>query len=190
MLLVAYAGTRLTLWLRGQVRVRMLPKTTAQSDRVPVEVPQHLTPALSSVFETADHARLALVHHLDAIERVMVTDPDAALGGIRDRRYREALMDAWRELQSLLRRVDSLDDEAAATLEDRGATMDRLRQIMATLREPWRRAARARALEPFPIHEVRRCRDTLADAIQEVRLLERRLERDEIHPYRGMGLAS
>lgn len=189
MLLVAYAGTRLTLWIRGQVRVRLLPMTCSQSDRTPVDVPQHLTPGLSSVFETADHARLALVTHIDAIERVMLTDPDAALGGIRDRRYRESLMQAWLELQAMLRRLDALDEETIASLEDRGVNVARLGQLVASLRAPWRRAAKARALDPFPIQEVARCRDTLLDAMGELRQLERRLERDEIHPYRGMGLA-
>ena len=187
MLLVIYGGVRLVLRVRGQFRyvrwARELPPL--RSVRA---LPEHLTGEVTTVFESGETMSVALERAVRSLDEIVITDPDSALGSIRDKRYRRTVLEAWRDLQAWLAAWDATSEREQLRAVDLGVTPDELRDIAEQLRPSWRRAYRARALEPFTLAEVERVRQLLLCAVESANRSNDRLASLELDPYRGAHL--
>lgn len=184
-LLVCYATVRLVLWVRGQLRW-MAIRTTLPAPPTEVEAPAHLSPGLAELFLASRQLRVDLIHARRALAAVRVTDPDAPLGQIRDRRYRRAVMESWTQIHAWLRIYAEAREGPGnrAILEDRRIDEQRVAALIEGLRGQWREVARARALDPFSLAELERAAQTLEAVGEELEVIEDGLSRSGDHPYR------
>lgn len=182
-LLVCYASVRLVLWARGQWRWlglrKGLPTPPAE-----VDPPEHLSIGLARLFASCRRLRIALTHTRRTLALVATTDPDVALGQVRDARYRRALMESWTHLRAWLREAEALDTRDLAALDEVGLGTRNLAALTEGLRTRWRAASRSRALDTFPLDDLAMVRATLERAELELVELETGLARQADDPYR------
>lgn len=181
--LLGYLSLRLALWLRGQVRVRLL------SDRLPAwpragSRPRDVSPGLGELLERSFAGRVALVESMRTIAVVLITDPDAPLGYVRDFRYRMAVSRAWTTACAWWRQFEGLVEDDRARLEVAGYTGRGFADLQACLLRTVRTTVRARALEPFAVDEVAETQARLTAMVEELERLEAALGRSAEDPYR------
>lgn len=191
--LTAYGLVRAVLWLRGQIRYQMV-KDEMPAVGVPRPVPEHLPPSLAAYFAATDTLRVHLADDLRNISIVMVTDPDAPIGQVRDGRFRWAVLDAWMRIREWRKAVAAPTDEAfeRVLLQEQyadhglgGAPVDRCAE---RIRKVWWQAVRARQLDPFTMDDVRSVRGALSRLVSELEQQQDRLAQTDAHPYRGSTL--
>ncbi|MFV8749120.1 hypothetical protein ACNOYE_01070 [Nannocystaceae bacterium ST9] len=182
-LLLCYATVRLALWMRGQWRwlsVRDgLPVPPAE-----IEAPEHLSPGLALLFSRSRRLRIDLTQARRMLATVEATDPDAALGQVRDARYRRALMESWTRLRAWVRESEALGEADRQALADLGLTTRTIAELIEGLHDRWRAVSRARALDVFPLADLQAVRASLDRAELELVAIEDALARVPDHPYR------
>lgn len=181
--MLGYGSLRLALWLRGQVRFRML------RERLPAwPQPRQRLRDLSAGLELLlDHnfaGRVALVESRRTIATVLITDPDAPLGCVRDFRYRVAVARAWAAACAWLGRLEDLADDDRIRLERAGYTAWAFRERHASLHRTVRATVRAPALEPFAVVAVEQTASLVAGMVEDLERVERALARGGDDPYR------
>lgn len=169
---------------RGQLRALGLRDTLPVPPPTLDHAPGQLTPALAALFVESRGLRIALVEARRNLMLVQVTDPDAALGRVRDARYRRELMQNWTRINHWLETARQLDESAAATLADRHLGPEPIEQLRDSLRDKWRTVARARALDPFDIEDVVAVVHAFEQLDVALASLEQGLERLGDDPYR------
>ena len=180
---LGYLSLRLVLWLRGQVRVRLL------RDRLPAwpragTRPVHVSPGLGVLLERGYAGRVALVECMRAIAVVLITDPDAPLGFVRDYRYRMAVSRAWNAACAWAQQLGGLAEDDRVRLEAAGYSGRGFVEMQSCLLQTVRTTVRARALEPFAVDEVAATQARLLAMVEELERLEVALERSAEDPYR------
>lgn len=189
--LTAYGLVRAVLWVRGQIRFRMV-KDQMPAAGVPAPVPEHLPRDLAAYFEATDTLRVHLANDVRKISIVMVTDPDAPIGQVRDSQFRWALLDAWMRIRAWRRAVEA--DTCPASwpdhYTDHGLSAAPIERCAERIRAVWWQAVRARPLDPFVMEEVQAVRGALARLVAELEQQQDRLARAAAHPYRGATLAA
>ena len=183
---VAYASVRCALWIRGRLALRRAA-ADLPSPPPPMAVPDHLTQALTGLFQTTDGLACDAVAELRAVDEVLISDPDVPMGHVRDRRYVRAVIRSWNAARRWLREIEELPESDQQRLRDLGLDAGRTERLLEELRPSWRHAARSRPLEPIPIEEARLSRDLIAHLADEMRSVTLALASGDAHPYRGMG---
>lgn len=181
--LLGYLSLRVALWLRGQVRL------AAVKDRLPAPPrgwsrPVDVSPGLALLLERNFVGRVALVESVRAIAVVLITDPDAPLGFVRDFRYRVAVARAWSAACVWLEQLAGVVEDDRVRLEGVGYTDGGFRDLHAGLHRVVRTTVRARALEAFPVDEVAATQARLTAMVEELERLELALSRGAEDPYR------
>lgn len=193
--LTAYGLVRAVLWVRGQIRFQMI-KDELPPVGVPRPVPEHLPPSLATYFAATDALRVHAANDLRQISICMVTDPDAPIGHVRDRRFRWAVLDAWMRFREWRRDVADAIDPAAGPVHlleqyaDHGLGSGPVDRCAERIRSVWWQAVRARHLEPYMLEDVRVVRGALSRLVSELEQQQEQLARADAHPYRGATLAS
>ncbi len=182
-LLVCYAAVRLALWVRGQWRWLTLRKTLPESP-VEIDAPEYLSPGLALRFIRARRLRIELSHARRMLATVAITDPDVALGQVRDARYRRALMESWTHLRAWLREGEGIAEVDVQTMFDLGVSDQAIAGLVEGLRSRWRSVARARALDTFPTADLFAVQATLDRVDRELMAIEVGLARVVEDPYR------
>jgi hypothetical protein len=182
--LSAYWASRCALWVRGQVRFLRLRQGLPAWPVRPA-APRHLSDGLERLFSRGFDERVRLVESSRAIATVLITDPDAPLGWIRDFRYRLAVARAWSAACAWLRSLDDLAEDDRVRLERLGYSFVPFRERHAWLRERVGPTVRARALEPFAVGGVQTTHAVLGEMIGELESLERVLVHAAADPYRS-----
>ena len=182
-LLVGYVFVRLVLRLRGQLRWMALRDTLPKPPAM-VDAPKHLSPELGQLYVSSRELRVALVEARRTLASVKVTDPDAALGRVRDARYRRALMENWSLINRWLRACRELPEVDAARLGDLHLGPESIEGLRDSLESRWRVVAHARALDPFELDDVRAVERAFERVGEELALLEQGLARLGDDPYR------
>lgn len=182
-LLLGYVFVRLVLRVRGQLRWIALRETLPVPPEV-VAPPTHLSDDLAELFVGSRELRITLIEARRTLTNVEVTDPDAALGRVRDARYRRALMESWTAINRWLRAVRELPEADAARLDDMHLGPRSIAQLRDALEPQWRVAAHARALDPFELDDVHAVAETFERLGQELAAVEQGLERLGDDPYR------
>lgn len=159
---------------------------TTNEPRPALDTPEGLTPPFAGLFDATKSLSAALHHATQVLERIILTDPDAPLGEIRDERYRRQVLESWNALARWRRDYDTLDDTQIAYLEQRGEDGRPLVSAMEFLRDPVHRARRSRPLEAFPIDEVRTVFERLRFSLQHSDRLCEGLITAAHDPYRGV----
>lgn len=180
---LGYLSLRLALWLRGQVRVRLLRDRLPAWPRAGVR-PAHVSPGLRVLLERGFAGRVALVESMRAIAVVLITDPDAPLGFVRDYRYRFAVSRAWTAACAWAQQLGGLDEDDRVRLEVVGYSGRGFEEQRACLLRTVRTTVRARALEPFAVDEVAATQARLQAMVEEIERLELALGRSAEDPYR------
>jgi hypothetical protein len=181
--LLGYLSLRVALWLRGQVRVRLLRDCLPAWPRAGVR-PRGVSPGLGVLLERSFAGRVALVESMRTIATVLITDPDAPLGFVRDFRYRMAVARAWTAACEWWRQFDGLIEDDRVRLEVVGYTGRGFAELQACLLRTVRTTVRARALEPFAVDEVAATQARLTAMVEELERLELALGRSAEDPYR------
>lgn len=181
--LIGYLSLRLALWLRGQVRVRLL------GARLPAWPPvrarmMHVSPGLGELLERGFAGRVALVGSMRTIAVVLITDPDAPLGFVRDHRYRMAVSGAWTAACAWALQLAGLGEDDRVRLEVAGYSGRGFEALRGSLLRTVRTTVRARALEPFAVDEVAATQARLMAMVKEMERLELALGRPAEDPYR------
>lgn len=182
-LLLCYAGVRIVLWTRGQLRWVAIRKTLPVPP-TEISAPNHLSDGLAGLFLDSRRLRAELVRAQRVLATVEVTDPDAPLGQVRDRRFRRAIVETCGQVNHWLTQVENLDELDRLALEDRQLGPNPCSAVLGSLRETWRSVATARALDAFPIAVLLDARRAFAKLDQELRAIEDGLQRRGAHPYR------
>lgn len=118
---------------------------------------------------------MRLVDSVRAIATVLIVDPDAPLGVVRDFRFRTALADAWTAAREWIRLWDALDEAERRWLAELGYTPQIFRERCAALRSAVRRCVRAPALEPFPVSDVAATQALVLALVRDLEGFERAL---------------
>lgn len=181
--LLGYLSLRLALWLRGQVRVRLLAERLPAWPRARSR-PVHVSPGLAALLARNFAGRTALVASMRAIAMVRITDPDAPLGFVRDFRYRVAVAGAWSAACAWARELEGLGEDDRVRLEAAGYSGRGFVEMQSCLLQTVRTTVRARALEPFAVAEVAATQARLLAMVEELERLEVVLERSAEDPYR------
>jgi hypothetical protein len=170
LLLSLYVCARLCLRARGAVRVAFQRGAAAPREMKPV--PEHVAlrdvdvwTALEDLAARLDKGRRALTH-------VRAVDPDAAFGIVRDGQYRITAIETRQAIEAWLRGWDALDPSVQIDLRGRGIDDAPIRALLDRALPAARRAFKARALEPFPLHDV----DTLLFVQRDLLTLVERYE--------------
>jgi hypothetical protein len=182
-LLGCYVLVRIVLRVRGQLRWLSV-RDDLPTPPPRARAPEHLAPQLAGVFEQARDLRVELVEARRVLMTISVTDPDAALGRVRDARYRRALMQSWTQINAWIRGIRELDPASAAVLADLHLGVEPIERLRDSLRGKWRAVSRARALDLFELTDVRAVERTLARLEDELEAIERGLARLGDDPYR------
>lgn len=188
-LLACYVLTRIVLRVSGQLRWLEV-RGTLPVPPPPIEVPSHLPVALGRLFADSHELRVALVHARRTLAHVRVTDPDAALGRVRDPRYRRALMESWTAINQWLRGIHELDDCDAGRLVDMHLGPETIEQLRDSLRDKWRPVSRSRALDLFELEDLLAVEHTLERIDDALAAIERGLDRIGDQPYRERFMTS
>ncbi len=183
--LLCYGAVRSALWARGQWRFRRLrahlPRASAR-----VAAPPHLESALGDLLACSYTGRVHLVESVRSMATVLIVDPDAPLGVVRDFRYRVALAEAWRAARAWLRAYDGLGEAQRRRLEELGYTPRVFDERSAALGGVVRRSVRAPALEPFAVDDVQSTQRTLLALVQDLEVFERAVVASaRPNPYRA-----
>jgi hypothetical protein len=158
-------------------------------------VPEHLSPTLTTYFTATDALRVHLADDLRQISIVMVTDPDAPIGQVRDGRFRWAVLDAWMRIREWRKAVEAPNDDALDRVllqeqyADHGLGSAPVDRCAERIRKVWWQAVRARQLDPFTMDDVRAVRGALSRLVSELEQQQDRLAHTDAHPYRGSTLA-
>lgn len=167
-----YGTLRTALWTRGQWRFRrlraQLPRAAAR-----VSAPAHVEPALGDLLACSYTGRVRLIESVRSIATVLIVDPDAPLGVVRDFRYRLALAEAWKAARAWLRTWDGLGEAQRRRLEELGYTPRVFDERSAALHGVVRRSVRAPALEPFAVGDVESVQRTVLALVQDLEGFER-----------------
>lgn len=185
LLLALYAVVRVCLKVRGELRYRASALETS-GPRPALEAPDGLEPPFDALFEDTRHLSETLHRATQVLERVLMTDPDAPLGEIRDERYRRQVLESWNAMQRWRSRYEDLAPDQVSTLEQRGEDGRPLVGTMAHIEEPVFRARRSRPLEAFPVQEVRDMFDRLRYALTHSDRLCEGMITAARDPYRGV----
>ena len=182
-LLACYVLVRITLRVRGQLRWLGIRDTLPTPPPTIEFAPEHLVArsagqarGLAKLFVDSRALRISLTEARRTHDRP-VTDPDAPLGGVRDARYRRTLMQSWSEINRWLRGIRDLDDQAAISLADLHLGSGPIQQLRDALESRYRSVARARALDPFELEDLRGVQRTFELIDDELAAIERGLER-------------
>lgn len=183
--LLFYGTMRSALWMRGQIRYRQLqggfPRVSA-----PPEPPAHLDDSLGRLLACSYNGRVRLTDSVRSIATVLIVDPDAPLGVIRDFRFRTALVDAWSAAREWQGQWEGLDEAEQRRLEQLGYTPRSFCERCADLRGAVRRYVRAPALEPFPVSDVEAIRALVLALVRDLEGFERALAAAPVAgPYRA-----
>lgn len=183
--LLGYGALRSALWARGQWRFRRLrahlPRAAAR-----VSAPAHVEPALGDLLACSYTGRVRLVESVRSMATILIVDPDASFGVVRDFRYRVALAEAWRAARAWLRAFESLGEAQLRRLEELGYTPRAFDERSAALAGVVRRSVRAPALEPFAVGDVESAQRTLLALVQDLEVFERAVVASaRPNPYRA-----
>lgn len=183
--LIFYGTLRTALWTRGQIRYRRLrgelPRVAA-----PIEAPPHLDDGLGRLLACSYKGRVRLTDSVRSIATVLIVDPDAPLGVVRDFRFRTALADAWSAAREWLRLWEGLAEGERRRLEELGYTPKMFCERCAALRGAVRRCVRAPALEPFPVPDVEATQAVVLALVRDLEGFERTLAAaPRTGPYRA-----
>lgn len=170
--LLCYGTLRTALWTRGQWRYRRLRAHLPRLP-VPVEAPPHVDAALGDLLACSYGGRVRLVESVRSIATVLIVDPDAPLGVVRDFRYRLALAEAWKATAAWLRAWEALDEAQRRRIEELGYTPGRFGERRAALSGVVRRSVRAPALEPFAVDDVEAAQRVVLALVQDLEGFER-----------------
>ena len=187
-LLGCYVLVRLALRLRGKLRWLAIRDTLPRPPS-PVAPPRDLSEGLTQLFEGSRQLRIALTLARRTLMTVRVTDPDAALGRVRDARYRRAVMESWTLINRWLRGLRELPPADLGTLQDLHLGPAKVEQLRDSLRACWGAVARARALDLFELEDLQHVLETLEQIDVAVQEIERGLEHAGDDPYRDRLLA-
>ena len=182
-LLGCYVLVRVVLRVRGQLRWLALRSTLPSPPKL-VSAPKHLSPGLGELFVSSRELRIALIEARRTLAAVQVTDPDAALGRVRDARYRRALMENWSSLNRWLRAFRGLEDSDATRIEDLHLGPETIEQLRDSLRDKWQAVSQARALDPFELTDLRAVSETFERLGDELAQIEHGLSHVGDDPYR------
>lgn len=185
LLLAIYGVVRVILRVRGELRYRAASLMT-DAPRPELTAPAELGAPFAALFDATKSLSGTLHHATQVLERVLMTDPDAPLGEIRDERYRRQVLESWNALSRWRRGYDSLEESHIAYLEQHGEDGRPLVSVMEHLRDPVHRARRSRPLEAFPIEEVRSVFERLRFTLQHSDRLCEGLITAAHDPYRGV----
>lgn len=184
-LLAIYGVVRVCLRVRGEFRYRRASLVTS-APRPELVAPAELEPPFAVLFDATRSLSDALHRATQVLERILMTDPDAPLGEIRDERYRRQVLESWNALSRWRRDYDALDDTQIAYLEQHGEDGRPLVGAMEYLQAPVHRARRSRPLEAFPVDEVRVVFERLRFSLQHSDRLCEGLITAARDPYRGV----
>lgn len=182
--LAAYGSTRIVLGLRGQWRFMRLRRGLPAWPVRPV-APRCLGAGLAGLLGRNFDERVRLVESTRTIATVLIVDPDAPLGWIRDFRYRLAVAAAWSAASAWLASFEALGEDDRGRLERLGYSAAPFRERHAWLYGRVRTTVRARALEPFEVSAVEATRAMIDAMIEDLALLERALCGGVVDPYRS-----
>lgn len=188
LLLLGYGCIRLLFRLRGNLRYLRARRQDAPP-RQAVAVPAHVREGLAALFETNETVGVVLDERRRVLSMLLHVDPDANFGEIRDGRYRRTVIEVSQALDQWRRSFESLTEAEAQKAEDLGVGAEAVDAVRERLAPIARKAARARALEPFPIEQVRVVHDALVQVLGTADEVRQRLQKDERHPYRGAAAA-
>ena len=184
-LLAIYAVVRVALRIRGELRYRSATLETSGA-RPALEAPAGLEPGLAELFDLSRSLSEVLHQASKVLERILMTDPDAPLGEIRDERYRRQVLESWNALARWRQGYDALTPDQVCTLEQHGEDGRPIVQTIEHLGPPVQRARRSRPLEAFPVDEVRDMFDRIRFALTHSDKLCEGLITAAHDPYRGM----
>ncbi len=184
-LLAIYGLVRIVLRVRGELLYRRASLMTG-APRPKLNAPPELGPPFAALFDATKSLSGTLHEATQLLERIIMTDPDAPLGEIRDERYRRQVLESWNALRRWRQDYDGLDDSQIAYLEQHGEDGRPLVSAMEHLRDAVRRARRSRPLEAFPIDEVRAVFDQLRFSLRHSDRLCEGLITAARDPYRGV----
>jgi hypothetical protein len=182
-LLLCYVLVRIVLRVRGEFRWLAIRKTLPEPPPM-VAAPEHLSPPLAELFVDSLALRAELVRARRVLAAVAVKDPDAALGQVRDSRYRRTLMISWSRLNAWLRTIGQLDASSVGALRDMHVDTDVIARLRDSLHDKWLEVSRARALDPFALDDVLAVQATFERVELELASIERSLAQLGEHPYR------
>jgi hypothetical protein len=183
-LLACYVLVRIVLRVRGQLRYLSVRESLPVPPPSVAAAPEHLGNALAGFYVDTRVLRIALVEARRMLMTVAVTDPDAALGRVRDARYRRALMQSFSDINRWLRGIREFDDHVTMSLSDLHLGGGSVEQLRDGLRGRWQAVSRARPLDLFPLEDVLAVQRTLELLDDELAAIERGLERHGDDPYR------
>jgi hypothetical protein len=189
-LLAGYLLVRIMLRARGQLRAFGLRDTLPVPPPLLDSAPGQLPPALAGLFLDARALRVAMTEARRTLMLVELTDPDAALGRVRDARYRRALMESWTKINRWLERVHQLDARASAMLADRHLGPEPIELLRESLRDKWRAVARSRALDLFELDDVHMVARAFEQIDLQLAALEQGLTQLGDDPYRDRHVQS
>ncbi len=185
--LMIYGLVRVVLWVRGQIRYRLI-KDQIPGPGIPRPPPERLLPALSPFFEATDELRVDLANDLRMISIALITDPDVPIGHVRDGRVRWALLDANMHMRKWRRAVRLREDDSVELrhhYDDFDLSCLPIDHCAQRIRRVWWQAVRARRGEPFLVVDVETAASALARAVSDLGRMQDRLSRGKSHPYRG-----
>ena len=180
--MLAYGSLRLALWIRGQIRYLLLRERLPAWPQ-PRPRPVHLSPGLELLLDHNFAGRVQLVESSRTIATVLITDPDAPLGSVRDFRYRLAVAQAWSAACAWRSSLDALADDDRCRLERAGYTPWAFRERQAALQRTVRSTVRAPALEPFAVAGVERTAALVTAMVEDLERVELALARGGDDPY-------
>lgn len=188
MLLIGYGCIRLFLRLRGNLQY-LRARRAERPPRTRAPVPPHVRDGLADLFASNEAVGVELDERRRTLAMLLHIDPDARFGEIRDGRYRRTVIEIHQALSRWWRTFEALSEAERQHAENLGVGGDAVAAIRHRLQPIVREVTRARALEPFPIGQVRVVHDGVVQFLDIADDLRRRLEHGDAHPYRGAAAA-
>lgn len=170
--------------MRGRIRFLLIRHQLPAYPK-PFAVSVHLPEGLCQLMADCYEEHLHLIDSYHAISKVLIVDPDAPLGYIRDFRYRVAIFTASIAAHRWLQLVESLDSQNRYILDSLGCNLEFFTQLAAHLQTQVGITTKARALEPFQVQDVQHAQQTLDQFIHELACVENRLGQYAPSPYRS-----
>lgn len=184
LLLFIYACVWLSLWAQGQLRWLRAPERN-QSPPKAQAAPKHLDPVRRELFAAAQSLRAQAWQRAHACARVLTTDPDARLGGVRNAAFRRISLEGAQVVGDFARRMHAAEAQDPALFTGLPDLIDAFDAVAATLEDHAKVVARARALEAFPVAFCQTTRRAFEQAEHLAGVLSDALaQRSFVDPYR------